>query len=517
MMFLLTLLFTCGIGLFSYYYWHMTYWSRRNIAEPAGKSLMFGHFYTILDNDHPIMVKLGEWSKKYGKTFGLYEGLRKVLVTSDVDMINEVFVKQFDNFHGRKTNPMTGNPGKNQRTNVFIARGARWKRLRTITAPSFSNANLKKINGLVEDSAMELVKHLEKNANSEINIREYFQEFTLDVISRLSLGQPTSQIFNNPMLAPIVRSFEFDFRAPISMLAHCTFVPILLLRIIFLLSAKFTKDTQANIFVDILGKMTKTVDERVKQREDDKKRGIEPGEPSDFIDLFLDARADDIKDNMEEFSKNDVSISKNLTYEEIKGQLMIFLLAGFDTTANALSYAAFFLTKNPEKMRKLQQEIDRECTNTAIDFETLGRLKYLEAVFKETLRMYPLASSVTSRLCMKTTKVGNMEIEEGTFVLANAWAIHYDKEIYGQDADQFVPERWLNGAVYPPATYLPFGHGSRICIGMRLAFLEAKLALCHILRKFDIVEGSNTGKGLVLSGATVVHPRQVNVLIKSRG
>ena len=83
--------------------------------------------------------------QKYGKTFGLYEGLRKVLVTSDVDMINEVFVKQFDNFHGRKTNPMTGNPGKNQRTNVFIARGARWKRLRTITAPSFSNANLKKV------------------------------------------------------------------------------------------------------------------------------------------------------------------------------------------------------------------------------------------------------------------------------------------------------------------------------------------------------------------------------------
>lgn len=62
-MFLLTLLFTCVIGLFSYYYWHMTYWSRRSIAEPAGKSLMFGHFYTIFDNDHPIMVKLGEWSK----------------------------------------------------------------------------------------------------------------------------------------------------------------------------------------------------------------------------------------------------------------------------------------------------------------------------------------------------------------------------------------------------------------------------------------------------------------------
>lgn len=517
MLLLVTIATAFIVGVVSYYYWSLTYWKRRNIPEPPGKSMIFGHFYSIFDNSDPISLKLPQWTKKYGKTYGIYEGLRKVLVTSDTHILNEVFVKQSENFHGRKTNPLAGNTDKNQRTHVFAARGMRWKRLRTISSPSFSNASLKKIHGIVEDSAIEMVKYLEKKTNTtEINIREYFQEYTMDIISRLSMGQANSQMFSNPYMSAIVKFFEFDFRTPISMLAHCTPIPIVVLRVLVFISARIFKNSNFQPFIEILGRITKAVDARVKQREDDKKRGLEPAEPNDFIDLFLEARVEDFYENRDEFRKNNLSVSKTLTYEEIKGQLMVFLLAGFDTTANALGYTAFLLAKHQDKMKKLQEEIDRECTGTAIDYDTLGKLKYMEAVFKETLRMFPLASSANSRECMKTTRVGEMEIEEGTFVLADTWTLHYDKEIWGPDADQFVPERWLTPNPHLPGAFLAFGNGPRVCIGMRLAYIEEKLALCHILRKFDIAEGPNTGESLKLHGAVLVHPDDVKVTIKAR-
>ncbi|PAV74176.1 hypothetical protein WR25_08746 isoform B [Diploscapter pachys] len=458
-----------------------------------------------------------EWKKIYGPTFGIYEGLRKMLITSDLDIINEVFVKQFDNFHGRKTNPLAGNPDTRDRAHVFLARGARWKRLRTITSPSFSNTSLKKIYNLVEDSAVEMTKLLEKKANTEINIREYYHEYTMDIIARVALGQRGSLMFNNPLTALIVKFVEFDFRGIVSMLAHCTPLPIQIVQTIFFLTAKiFRRDTPL-AFVRILETIGKAIDDRVKQREEDEKRGIERGEPADFIDMYLDVKVDDLRDKIGDFSKNNVSVSKNMTYQEIKGQLLVFLIAGFDTTANSLSYTSYLLAKHPDKMKKLQEEIDRECAGTTIDYDALGKLKYLEAVFKETLRMYPLAASVNSRQCMKSTTIGDMEIEEGAYVCANTWDLHYDKKLWGPDADEFVPERWLNGTPHPPGAYMPFGAGPRICIGMRLAYIEEKLALCYILRKFDMVEGPNTGEKLKIHGSALVHPDYVKKYGKTFG
>lgn len=95
--------------------------------------------------------------------------------------------------------------------------------------------------------------------------------------------------------------------------------------------------------------------------------------------MFLDAEVDEIQDEIGEFSRNNVSVricfskikyffktkvSKSMTSDEIKIQLMLFLLAGYDTTANALGYTAFLLARNPDKMKKLQEEINRECTDT---------------------------------------------------------------------------------------------------------------------------------------------------------
>lgn len=133
---------------------------------------------------------------------------------------------------------------------------------------------------------------------------------------------------------------------------------------------------------------------RIDQREADKRKGIDPGEPQDFIDLFLNAKSDvDFgKEANEDFTKRNMRVTKQLTAEEVVGQCFLFLIAGFDTTALSLSYATYLIATHPEIQQKLQDEVDREVSGADVTFEELGKLKYMELVMKEAVRMFPLAS-----------------------------------------------------------------------------------------------------------------------------
>ena len=84
--------------------------------------------------------------------------------------------------------------------------------------------------------------------------------------------------------------------------------------------------------------------------------------------------------------------NRQLTTSEIVGQCIVFLIAGYDTTALSLSYSTFLLATHPEIQSKLQEEVDRECTNPEISFDQLSKLKYMDCVIKETLRLYPLGT-----------------------------------------------------------------------------------------------------------------------------
>ncbi|EPB65128.1 hypothetical protein ANCCEY_15809, partial [Ancylostoma ceylanicum] len=132
---------------------------------------------------------------------------------------------------------------------------------------------------------------------------------------------------------------------------------------IFMASSKLRQSSVPGIFKQIYN----TIDDRIKKREmrariqEQTVVGEETQEPTDFIDLFLDARAEQDFDNHAEFTKMGVHVTKQLTREEIAAQCFIFLLAGFDTTANSLAYITHLLAKNPEIQRNLQEEIDQYC------------------------------------------------------------------------------------------------------------------------------------------------------------
>ncbi|PIO68684.1 hypothetical protein TELCIR_09515, partial [Teladorsagia circumcincta] len=127
----------------SFFYWQLDYWKRRGIPGPAG-TIFLGNMYDLTDLNKPLAFVLRDWTKKYGAFYGIQEGLRRTLVVSDVGMIRDLFMKQYDYFYGRKNFIIGGDVENDPRVHVFEAQGVRWKRLRTISTPAFSAASLKK-------------------------------------------------------------------------------------------------------------------------------------------------------------------------------------------------------------------------------------------------------------------------------------------------------------------------------------------------------------------------------------
>lgn len=124
-----------------------------------------------------------------------------------------------------------------------------------------------------------------------------------------------------------------------------------------------------------------------------------------------------------------------------------------------------------------------------------------------------------SRECQSPVTLSNgIEIEPGVCVQLDLYSMHFDKNIWGDDVDQFKPERFYNFTVEQQQAYYPFGAGVRTCIGMRLAYLEEKLLLAKILKKYrvELPPSEDIGGSPKMIGVTLQNPEAVNVIIKKR-
>ena len=169
---------------------------------------------------------------------------------------------------------------------------------------------------------------------------------------------------------------------------------------------------------------------------------------------------------------------------------------------------------NPSIQDKLIEEINSVADeNGDVEYDTLVKLPYIDAVLSETLRKYPPAIR-NIRVASENYKLGDTGIElfKGQLVLIPVYAMHHDEQFY-PDPERFDPTRFLpeNRHSIVPYTYLPFGVGPRNCIGMRFALLEAKLGLVKIIQKYKFVPTENTDVPLKLDGLALLIAERVIV------
>ena len=176
-----------------------------------------------------------------------------------------------------------------------------------------------------------------------------------------------------------------------------------------------------------------------------------------------------------------------MSERQIRDEVMTLLLAGHETTALALTWAFMLLHRNPEARERLETELSTVLRERPAAPEDVPDLAFTQAVVNETLRLYPPAY-VTGREAVRETTIGGVPIPRRHIVLISMYATHRDPRFFSEP-DEFRPERWLDGLEkrLPRAAFIPFGMGSRKCIGAAFAMMEATLLLATIARRWRFI------------------------------
>jgi len=210
---------------------------------------------------------------------------------------------------------------------------------------------------------------------------------------------------------------------------------------------------------------------------------------------------------LERFLQSQEKNPEFLTDDRITAMCASLIIAGSDSTAISLSSAFYFLVQNPRVYRKLMQEIDTadaagDLASTedttgggdVVPFTAANKLPYLDAVINESFRMHPAVGLLLERVTPpQGARICGQFIPGGTVVGCNAWVLHQNKETFGQDADVYRPERWLESEGADSASLskmrqsmFQFGAGSRTCIGKNISLMETYKMIPSFLRKFEV-------------------------------
>ncbi|MCZ4606021.1 cytochrome P450 [Streptomyces sp. Lzd4kr] len=179
---------------------------------------------------------------------------------------------------------------------------------------------------------------------------------------------------------------------------------------------------------------------------------------------------------------------ERLSAENVRRQVITFLVAGHETTSGALSFALHYLSRHPDVADRARAEVDRVWGPTATPgYDQVARLRYVRRVLDEALRLWPTAPAFAREAREDTVLGGVHPMRRGAWALVLTAMLHRDPEVWGADAERFDPDRFDPKAVRmrAPHTFKPFGTGARACIGRQFALHEATLVLGLLLRRYE--------------------------------
>jgi cytochrome P450/NADPH-cytochrome P450 reductase len=190
----------------------------------------------------------------------------------------------------------------------------------------------------------------------------------------------------------------------------------------------------------------------------------------------------------------DPQTGKGMTDSSIIDNMITFLIAGHETTSGMLSFMFYYLLKTPSAYQKLQEEVDRVIERRKITVDDLSKLPYLTAVMRETLRLKPTAPMIGMHAHPEKNKEDPVKLGGGKYALHKDEPIvlmlgkmQRDPKVYGEDADEFRPERMLdeNFDKLPKNAWKPFGNGMRGCIGRPFAWQEVLILVAMLMQNFN--------------------------------
>ncbi|RYO30510.1 Bifunctional cytochrome P450/NADPH--P450 reductase [Alternaria arborescens] len=213
----------------------------------------------------------------------------------------------------------------------------------------------------------------------------------------------------------------------------------------------------------------------------------------------------------------DKETGEKMTKESVRYNMVTFLVAGHETTSGTLGFLFYHLLRNPEKYLKAQQEVDEVLGDGPLELKHIPKLTYIKFAIYEALRFLgPIA--INGKHSLKPTKIaGKYQVQPKDQILMNLKGLHHDPKVYGDDADVFRPERFLNGGWenLPPNAWKAFGDGIRACIGRTFAEQEMIMVVALILQKFQ-VELADPGYQLHVAVTITQKPKDLKIKVRRR-
>ncbi|MFA0813104.1 cytochrome P450 [Microbulbifer epialgicus] len=330
---------------------------------------------------------------------------------------------------------------------LLIAEGSSWKNRRRKVLPSLSQQRIpsyaKLVSRLAQDLTETIISKIKENGSYESSIDDEMAQYSLEVAYKT--------LFNKNLNTVV---------QPISEAVNC-------------LSEIAYKETTSAF---TLPRFIPTPANRKKKK---------------IIKLMRSCIRDIVLERIEQSSKEESDLLSILIKHHggntsaIEEDVISLLIAGHETSGATLSWLFLLLAKHQDVQHKIQKELDNILGNTSASYENLKNLPYLNAVIKETMRLYPSAYALFCRRATEDVDIGGALVKKGDLVQIFPYITQRDNRWF-KDADRFNPERFINSESWPKYAYFPFGAGPRICIGQSFGMMEVALTIATILQRLSL-------------------------------
>jgi cytochrome P450 len=347
---------------------------------------------------------------------------------------------------------------------LVMSEGDYWRKQRRMMQPQFHRQYLASITDLMTEAIEEIMDDWGKYAASgePQDVSKLFAEVTMNVIMKTMFGRSI-----DPQEIKVAsHAFGYSLRylmqdAVTGKLPEWIPVP----------GRKEYRESLATIDKFVYGII--------------KQRRANPAESHDIISMMLQMVDDETNEPMSD--------------KEIRDEVVTIFLAGYETTALAMSWGTYLLGQEAAIQEKLRQHIDEALDGQAAQFEDFRKLEYSRMVISEMLRIYPPAIFIT-RMAAEDDVIGGYQIKAGQTVIVNPMPIHYHPDFW-ENPEEFDPERFSQEAEKGrhALSWIPFGAGQRQCIGKDFAMMEATLILTRLMQRYRVVSSDKPAPKAVFS------------------
>nr|GMD12258.1 cytochrome P450 82C4-like [Ipomoea batatas] len=505
----------CFFFALLYISWRSKVFTKKKTLPPEvdGARPILGHLRLLGRGDIPLGRKLAAMADKYGAVFTLRLGMYRILVVSSWEAVKDCFTTNDKVMAARPDFAVGKYLGYNYAVFSLDTDSPYWRKMRKFAVTELlSSQKLEKLKHLRVSEVETSLKELYMLSAKTVDMNEWFRQLTLNLIVKIVAGkrfkfkvkedddcdeykeaQHIIEVFKEFMY--LNGQFVFGDAFPFWIVRWVEF------------QRRVVKD-MGRIMKELDTILQRWVDEHVDAR---RKRSPAAGnDHQDFIDVMLSMIDDDF--------------ARGLAYPPeiiIKATGLSMIIDGSDTTAVHLTWVLSLIVNHPDTMKRIRDDIDSKVGKQRwVEDGDIKDMEYLQAVVKETLRLYPPLPTYAPHAATEDCKVGGYDIPKGTHLYVNAWKVHRDPRIWAEP-DRFMPERFLTAA---PADapwrnfeYIPFGGGRRSCIGNTYAMQVSHLTVARLIQGFDFETPGrkaldmSEGLGITLPRATpldvVITPR----------